>query len=444
MRTPKVLDPHNKDVRELLLAYRYRWSLHRRPEQWADDKDDWTYWFFCAGRGAGKTRSGAEKVREWAEKGVYQEIALIAPTHDDVEKVMLNGPAGIMRICPPWYRPTFNARSRILQWPDRITTDADGRIISRRDGMRAYCYSAEKPEKFRGPQFQAAWADEICAWRFPLAWELLAFGIRLPPRPRVIITSTPKPIPVIREIMDYKGLYVTSGTTYDNVANLSGVFFDTIIKRFEGTRLGRQELLAELLSDNPHALWKSSLIERSRLVCGEKELPEFDDVVIAVDPNASESENADDCGIIVCASRWDGNTTHYYTLEDATMVQPTPEEWGQEVVRVFKRWRAHRVVFEGNKGGNMGKSIIHNVDNDVPVKIVYAMTGKTRRAEPIAQLSEQGRDHHWGLFPELESEMLDWNPKMPQEQQESPDRMDAKVWGYTDLMEHCELQQGVI
>jgi len=432
----RMLDfPHTREERAALLQeIKYRWSMHRRPEQHVSDDVDWTYWFYCAGRGSGKTRAGAEKVREWAEKGVYKYIALIAPTYDDVETVMLEGPSGIYNVCPPNNMPMYNKSSHILQWPDRKVYNEDGDVIAVRPGMKAKCYSAEKPEKFRGPNFEAAWADELAAWRFPHAWELLQFCVRVGPAPRVIITSTPRATKLVKEVLTYEGLVVTTGTTYDNVKNLSPIFYKRVITKFENTRLGRQEINAEILDDNPNALWEMDWIDANRINVPEHRLPEFERIVVGVDPAVTAKETSDETGIVVCARDY-SDPPVYYTLEDATMTAATPEEWGAKVVEVFNKWKADEVVGEGNNGGDMVRAIIHNEDPDVPVEIVFATRGKTKRAEPVAQLAQQKRDRHWGMFSLLEAQQIDWNPQLKEEEQDSPDRMDAKVWATTRLME---------
>lgn len=436
--TTLTIQPRTKEeLAQLAMAVKFRWSMHAREEQYVSDLEDWTYWFYCAGRGSGKTRAGAEKVREWAEQGTYSYIALIAPTYDDVQTVMLEGPSGLFSVCPPWYMPTYNKSTHILQWPDYVVYDDDGDVIYRRPGMKAKCYSAEKPEKFRGPNFEAAWADELAAWRFPHAWELLQFCVRVGPCPRVIITSTPRATKLVKEVLGYEGLVVTTGTTYDNRANLSPVFYKRVITKFEGTRLGRQELNAEILDDNPNALWKLEWLDKVRCDLPEHRLPEFDCIVVAVDPAVTSKEDSDDTGVVVCARDF-SDPPKYYTLEDGTVESATPKEWATRVVELFNKWKADEVIGEGNNGGDLVKAVIQNEDPDVPVEIVYATKNKTRRAEPVAQLAQQGRDIHWGYFVDLEAQMLDWNPQLKEDDQDSPDRMDAKVWGYTRLMEADE------
>lgn len=332
-------------------------------------------------------------------------MILAARTVDDARDVMVEGESGILAICPPWNRPTWMPSTRMLRWPN---------------GAIAMVYSADKPDLFRGKQADGVWADELAAWRYPEAWDQLLFGLRLGPDPRVVVTTTPRPTPVIKELMAHPTTVVTRGSTYDNRANLAPAFFDGIISRYEGTRLGRQELYAEILDDNPNALWQRSQIDKLRVTEAPAELQR---IVVAIDPSATTT--GDEAGIIVAGLGPDG---HGYVLDDAT-IRGSPHTWGSKAVQAYHRHQADRIVAEVNNGGEMVELTIRTVDDKVAYKAVHASRGKRTRAEPIAALYEQGRVHHVGTFAELEDEMCDWEPEMP-----SPNRMDALVWALTELM----------
>lgn len=409
-----ALPQNSADRAHLAAALRYRWSLHARPEQLPPAGDEWRTWFYMAGRGAGKTRSGAEAVRAWAESRTYRIIHLIAPTASDLRDTMVEGPAGILAVSPPWFRPRYEPSKRRLTWPN---------------GVRALLFSADEPERLRGPQCEALWADEVASWRRPEAWDMAMFGLRLGSNPRAIVTSTPKPTRLIKGILKDPAAAVTLGTTYDNRANLAAAFFEQIIRKYEGTRLGRQELLAQMLDDNPRALWRRDNIEADRLL----RVPEGVNlvrVVVAVDPSANEGpdetgeKTGDDAGIITPAQGSDG---HYYVLADNTMAG-SPLAWARAAVTAYHDRKADRVIAEANNGGAMVSALLKTVDSKVPVRLVRATRGKVIRAEPISALYEQHLVHHVGCFPELEDELCQWEPG-----EESPNRLDALVWGLTEL-----------
>jgi len=386
------------------MAARYRWTLRARANQ-LPPAGDWRTWLILAGRGFGKTRAGAEWVRAQIESGRCRRVILAARTTDDARDVMVEGESGILAICPPWNRPVWRPSTRMLKWPN---------------GAIAMVYSADKPDLFRGKQCDGAWADELAAWRYPEAWDQLLLGLRLGADPRVVVTTTPRPTPVIKELMAHPTTVVTRGSTYDNRANLAPAFFEGIISRYEGTRLGRQELYAEILDDNPNALWQRAQIDKLRV----KEAPqELQRVVVAIDPSVTTT--GDEAGIIVAGLGPDG---HGYVLEDAT-IRGSPHTWGSRAVQAYHRHQADRIVAEVNNGGERVELTLRTVDDKVAYKAVHASRGKRTRAEPIAALYEQGRVHHVGTFAELEDEMCDWEPEMP-----SPNRMDALVWALTELM----------
>jgi phage terminase large subunit-like protein len=377
-----------------------RWRDLARPAQVAPD-GVWTVWAFVGGRGSGKSRAGAEWVHEQVAAG-RRRIALVGPTAGDVRDVMVEGESGILN-CGR-VRPTYEPSKRRLTWPN---------------GAIATTYSADEPERLRGPQHDAAWCDEIAAWRYPAAWDMLMFGLRLGDHPQVMATTTPKPTRLVRDLLGQA--VVTRSTTYDNLANLAPTFRDQILARYEGTRLGRQELLGELLEDVPGALWSRDLIEKSRGVAPD----DLSRIVVAIDPAVTSGEQSDATGIVVVGTI--GNVG--YLVEDLSGRFP-PEQWANLAVDAYRRWSADRIVAEANNGGDLVASVLRAVDPNIPVRLVRASRGKRARAEPVSALYEQGRVVHAGTFPELEDELCMWTP----DTSESPDRMDALVWGLSDLM----------
>ena len=401
------------------------WQFWARPKQKAPDWQ-WLVWLVLAGRGYGKTRVGAEMVRKWKEE--VPIIHMVGPTSGDVRRFMVDGPSGVLKICPPW---------------DEARYEPSKSKITFHNGSVCLLFSADEPDRLRGPQCFKAWADEPAAWRYPDAWDQMMFGLRLGSNPQVVATTTPRPIPLIKDLVKRDGVdvHVTRGSTTENRSNLAPAFFDTVIRKYEGTRLGRQELEAEILEDVEGALWTNRIIEAARC----HEVPPLDNVVIGVDPPAAdrtltemtESEKAinAECGIVAAGtanprSRSDGRPVlpHAYVTGDYSLIG-SPEEWGQAVVNAFYEEYADCVVAEANNGGAMVRSVIHNVDPNVPVQLVYASRGKRTRAEPISAMSEQGRIHHVGAFAALESQLTTWVPG-----EKSPDRMDAYVWALTKLM----------
>lgn len=352
-------------------------------------------------------------MRDQVESGKARRVALVAPTAGDARDVIVEGESGLLAICPPWCRPRYEPSKRRLTWPN---------------GARAFLYSADEPERLRGPQHDAAWCDELCAWRYEAAWDMLMFGLRLGNDPRVVVTTTPKPVKLVRELLGAKTTAVTRGTTYDNRANLAAAFFAQIVTKYEGTRLGRQELNAEMLDDNPYALWQRKQIEALTV----SKAPHDADgkltlvrVVVAIDPAITSNEDSDETGIIVVGL---GPDNHGYVLADRSM-QGTPREWATAAVTAYHEFEADRIVAETNQGGDMVEHTLRTIDQFIPYRAVHASRGKAIRAEPISALYEQGRVHHVGAFGSLEDQMCQWVPG-----ESSPDRMDALVWGLTELM----------
>lgn len=390
----------------------FDWSFWARDNQIAPD-GDWVNWLILAGRGFGKTRSGAEWVRDRIERGVSKRVALVGPTAADVRDVMIEGESGLLNICPPWNRPKYEPSKRKLTWPN---------------GALAYAYSAEEPERLRGPQHDATWADELCAWKYPDAtWDMLMFGLRLGFAPQACITTTPKPTTLLKQIISNKKTTLTQGTTYDNLENLAGTFKDSIISRYEGTRLGRQELMAEILEDIPGALWSRGLLDETRYQLGAK--MDAERIVVAIDPPITST--GDECGIVgagVCGK-------HGYVLADRSEGGLSPAGWAKKAIALYYELEADRIIIEANQGGAMCESVLRQVDPSVPITAVHATRGKVTRAEPVAALYEQRRVHHIGSFPVLEDQMCAFTSDFDRAGMGySPDRVDALVWAMTALM----------
>jgi phage terminase large subunit-like protein len=390
-------------------ALLYDWDFWARPNQKAPTERDWVYWLIKAGRGFGKTRTGGETVREAVCLGGYKRIALIGRTAADVRDTMIEGESGLLNCFPKNIRPNYEPSKR------RVTFH---------NGAIATTYSGEEPDQLRGPQHDFGWCDELAAWKYADAWDQFLFGLRLGDDPKAVITTTPRPTKLIRELIDDPDTFVTNGSTFDNKGNLAAAFLRKIVAKFEGTRLGKQELYAEVLDDNPYALWQLNLISDARV----KAVPTHVSlvrIVVGVDPAVTSSETADDTGIVVAGLGSDG---HFYVLADMT-VHGTPAQWGSQSVRAYKNYDADRVIGEVNNGGELVEALLRSIDSNISYKSVTASRGKKLRAEPIAALYEQGRVHHVGFYPELEDEMCDWSPQ----DKESPDRMDALVWALTEL-----------
>jgi phage terminase large subunit-like protein len=392
------------------LALQYQWDFWARPEQLAPDSA-WRTWLILAGRGFGKSRAGAEWVRAEVESGRRKRIALVTTNPADAREVMIEGESGLLSVCSPDQRPTYNPSLRKLTWPNSAT---------------ATTYSAETPDQLRGPQHDGAWIDELCKFRFPAdTLDMLMLGLRLGDDPRMVITTTPRPIPALKKLLTDTHTIVTRGSTYDNLPNLAPTFRDTVLSLYEGTRLGRQELYAELLEDVPGALWKRAELDAHRVT----QAPPLKRIVIGIDPAATSTEGANETGIIVAGIGDDG---HGYVLADLSG-RYTPGQWGARAVRAFDDWKADRIVPEVNNGGEMVTHTVQTAARDLGIAVrvhpVHASRGKQTRAEPIAALYEQGKVHHVGNLAMLEDQLSCWTPD-----DDSPDRMDSLVWALTDLL----------
>lgn len=392
---------------KILEANHYDWyGVYARPAQQIPP-GDWQTWIVNAGRGFGKTRTGAEFVRRMVESGQWKRVALVAETAADARDVMIEGESGLMAISPPWFYPHYEPSKRRVTWPN---------------GAIATTYEARQYDRLRGPQHHGAWVDELAKMRYANeTWDMLQFGLRLGQKPRVVVTTTPRAVKLIKTLMADASTVVTGGSSYDNRANLAPSFFGKIITKYEGTRLGAQEIHAKILEDAPGALWKRDRLDALRVV----KFPDLVRIVVAVDPAASSDEDAAETGIIVAGLGVDG---HGYVLDDMSL-QGSPNEWGSEAVAAYHKFKADRIIGESNNGGEMVEYVIRTIDSKVSYKAVHASRGKLTRAEPIASLDEQGKIHHVGTFADLEDQQCSWVPGM-----KSPDRMDARVWAFTELM----------
>ena len=404
---------------EEITEYFFDWQNRAREEQ-LPPEGGWQKWLYLGGRGAGKTRAGGEWVRAQVQAGA-RRIALVAPTAADARDIMVLGESGILTISPPWERPEPILSRRRLVWPN---------------GAVAMLFSADEPERLRGHQHDAAWCDEVCAWRYARdAWDMLMFGLRMGDRPRAVVTTTPKPVDILigtgqngrmLGLLNDPGCVLTRGSSYRNRANLAPSFFDNIIRQYEGTRLGRQELDAEIIEDLG-GLWSRSVIENGRV----RQAGDLSRIVVAIDPAATSGEESDETGIIVAGRSSGGDG---YILADRSGRYP-PLEWAREAIACYKRYNADRIVAEVNNGGDMVEATIRMVDADVPFTAVRASRGKVMRAEPVAALYEQGRVHHVGAFPTLEDQMCGFTQDFDRTSAGySPDRLDALVWALSELI----------
>lgn len=358
----------------------------------------------------GKTRAGAEFIDSEAQAGNAKRIALVAPSPADARDVMIQGESGILNIGSKNTRPLYEPSKRRLTWGN---------------GTIAIVYSGANPDQLRGPQFDLAWVDEICSFRYPRkTWDNLQLATRLGDNPRTVITTTPKPIKVLREIMAEEGTEISRGSTYDNRANLPEKFFNVIVNRYEGTRLGLQELHAKILKQAENALWKREILEKHRV--DEIEC-EFKRIVIAIDPAVTSNEKSDETGIIICGLGVDGRG---YVLDDRT-VKSTPKEWAGVAINAYHEYEADRIIGEANNGGDLIETVIRGIDDKVSYKSVHASRGKVTRAEPVSSLYEQGEVSHLGMLGDLEDELCNY---VPTESTKSPNRLDALVWGLSELM----------
>lgn len=390
---------------------KYSWELHARPEQ-LPPKGDWLYWLLLAGRGAGKTRSAAEFIRYRVCEENAEKLIIGARTPTELREYCIEGKSGILNVFPPHQRPTYQ--------------ESKSRIIFH-TGAEAYCFSAETPDKFRGGGVDTAWFDELATYkRLQEMWEAFIFSMREGKAPKIVISTTPRPIKLLKELMADKDCRVTRGSTYDNAANLSPIFMDKIINKYAGTRLGRQEIYAELLEDVEGALWTATTLEENRISKEAFDYKKLRTIKIAVDPAASSGDTSDETGILVGGLDADNKG---YTFDDQSLIG-TPNERANIIKHLFYKYEANEVVAEKNNGGDMVEHMIKTVDPNIPVKLVWASRAKFTRAEPVAALDEQGKISIVGSLPQLEDELTTWTPKAGK----SPNRLDAYVWLWSDLL----------
>lgn len=413
----------------------WSWPFWARPNQ-LEPLGGWTVWLILAGRGFGKTRCGAETVRSWVcgstplSPGRYKQIALVAETAADAREVMVGDGkipgegSGILQVHPKDFRPLYESSKRRLTWPN---------------GAIATLYNATEPDQLRGPQHDAAWCDESAKWQCAQdTWDQLQFGLRLGTLPRAVVTTTPRPIPIIKQLIerakkDPNDVVITRGKTSENRANIAPSFLKTIETRYGGTRLGRQELDAEVLDDVPGALWTREILDRAQATRDFKP-PRFVRVIVAVDPSGTEGDDGrDDIGIVVAAK---GADSRFYVICDLTC-SLSPAKWGKRVVEAYDRHDGDRVVAEANFGGAMVEAVIQAAAKDmkhsrVPYKPVVASRGKSVRAEPIAALYEQNRVTHLAGMAALEDECCNFT-NGGYVGDSSPNRADALIWALTEL-----------
>lgn len=394
---------------------RLAWLTLARSNQIRPEGEDWATWLMLAGRGFGKTRSGAEDV---AWEGITHEgwrVAVAAPTFGDARDTCIEGESGLLAILPDQFIRSWNRGHGVL---------------TLNNGTSFRCFSAEEPNRFRGPQHHLLWADELAAWPYEDAWDQAMFGLRLGHNPRSIVTTTPRPTKLIKYLvkrsLEIGDVRLTTGSTFDNAANLPSKTLDRLRERYAGTRLGEQELYARILDDIIGALWTYALLGE----CRQVEFPDnLSRVVVAVDPAVTKGKTSDETGIVVCGAKQKMG----FVLEDGTL-SGTPNEWGSKVVALYRKYHADMVVAEVNNGGDMVSHVIHSIDPNIKVKQVRASRGKIPRAEPISGLYEQRRVKHVGSFRYLEDQMCSYTPMSESEGAHSPDRMDAMVWGLTELL----------
>ena len=418
-----ILDKLTPQAASTLLA---DWKFWARPNQ-LPPPGKWVTWLIQAGRGWGKTRTGAQLVRHWVQQGV-RRVAFVGATSSDVRDVMVEGPSGIIAVSehdPENERPIYEPGRRRVRWPN---------------GATAMLYSAEEPNRLRGPQHEKAWGDEPAAWQYPETLDQLMFGLRLGHDPQVVLTTTPKPTPMMRDlnkravsdvelragrVTEHVDVVMTIGTTYENLANLARTFISEVVRKYEGTTLGQQELYAKLIEDVEGAHWNTLLIERSRI--NGKDLSRLVRIVVAIDPAVTSKKTSAETGIVVVGL---GDNKHAYVLSDGSG-RFSPNGWARKGVELYHAYNGDRIIGEINNGGDLVETVIRQIDPAIPYKGVNASRGKDARAEPVVGLYEQGKVHHVGYHALLESQMTTWRFDLGLP---SPDRMDALVWAITELM----------
>lgn len=385
-----------------------RWTHQlARQEQLPTESNDWLIWLYLAGRGAGKTRTAAEWLAYEASSRPNTRWAIVAPTYGDVRDTCAEGESGIIKILEQY--GTLREYNRTF-----------GEIfLSNRSRIKLF--SGEEPDRLRGPQFHGGWFDELAAFKYPETWDQYQFALRLGKHPQTIVTTTPRPTKLIKDLITREKVRLVRGSTFDNAANLAPSALAELKLRYENTRLGRQELFGEILDDVDGALWTRKTIEEARVTKN----PPLARIVVAIDPAVTSNADSDETGIIAAGLTADG---HYYVLDDKSL-RASPDTWARQAVNLYHELKADKIIAETNNGGDMVIGVLKQVDMSVPVQKVTATRGKQLRAEPISSLYEQGRVHHVGYFEQLETQMCEWTPLS----KESPDRLDALVWALTEL-----------
>lgn len=382
------------------------WTIWARDEQ-LQPQTNWFIWLILTGRGWGKTRTGAEFIIDRVKQG-YKRIAIVGQTKADVRDTMIEiGESALLNVAPKNLMPDYEPSKRRLEW---------------KNGAIAIVYSGDEPNQLRGPQHDTAWVDELAKFKYPEeTWDNLEFGLRLSENPRAVITTTPRPIPIIKKLIKDKSVYITRGKIYENINNLPKAYLDRMRDKYEGTRLGRQELNGEILEETQGALWTLKLIDKLRV----NEAPKLKRIGVAIDPEATSTEESAETGIIGAGLGEDG---HGYVLADSS-IRARPNVWASQAIKLLNSLKADFIIAEINNGGEMVETVIKTVDSNVNYEGIHASRGKRTRAEPVSALYEQGKIHHVGTFSDLEDQMCNWIPG-----EKSPDRMDALVWVITKLM----------
>jgi predicted phage terminase large subunit-like protein len=407
----ETLPRYSKETLQIAQA-RVQWQSRQARANQLPPNEAWDTWLILSGRGWGKTRTGAEWIVYEAISQPKTRWAVIARTHADVRDTCFEGVSGIIEVLKRYglYEDkNYNRSNFSYKLPN-------GSIIKG--------FSAEEPDRLRGPQFHGGWLDELAAWSKPDAYDQYKFGLRLGNHPKTVVTTTPRPTAIVKSIMQNKNTTITRGSTFENKANLAEAALVELELKYANTRLGRQELFGEVLDDNPGALWTRHRLDETRV----QDLPPLVRVVVGVDPAVTSNEDSDSTGIVVAGMSADG---HYYVLDDKT-IKASPQGWGEQVISTFEQHHADKIICEVNNGGDLVVHLLQQIKANAPVKKVTASRGKIIRAEPIAALFEQGRAHIVGYLPELEDQLCEFQPDLGMS---SPDRLDAMVWALTDLSE---------
>jgi phage terminase large subunit-like protein len=406
---------------------RYDWKFWARDKQ-IPPETGWYIWYLSAGRSFGKTRCGAEYIRDQVKRGV-KDIAIIGRTSAETRDVCLYGKSGLLNVC---WEGDKTYRGKHLGFPKYYKND---KKLVWANGAVAKLFSAEEPEAPRGSQFEVCWLDELASWAYQQEmWDQIQFCMRIG-RPRIVITTTPRSTPLIRSLVDRglkgKDVLLTTGSSYENTA-MPKQFFDELRDKYEGTRLGQQEIHAAILPDNEGALWTASMIDDCQI--DRKDLPELQRIVVAVDPAVTNNVESDMTGIVVAGIDINGKG---YVLGDYS-VKTSPEAWANKAIELYHKFGASRIVYESNQGKDLIPTLFRTIDENIPLKGVHASQGKIARAEPVSALYEQGKVKHVRNPEDFDANLMELEKQLtsfePLGRYKSPDRYDALVWGLTELM----------